>query len=423
MAKLSRNQKCLFSIHLFRGVMELFTNTFLTSHIISITAENVLSEGLFNSAIFYIAQYVCYAVFYFFISFFVKRSNRTIFLQLGIVLNLGLIISLVFLAEVISSWIILVGSICGISNALYYASYFVMKNEFASRKSIKKYNILTVMGVNIIKVVVPTLLGFLIDSSSFANISIYMSIITAIQLVISFFIISHKRKGAKLQLLNYYRALKEDKVASSKIKYTYINAILSGIKNTYKLLLTVLILFAYKTNFGLGLFTSISSLVTMGLLMLFRVFDNNPKTNKLAIYLIIGFLPLASSLFMVFWLNEITLIVFNFFLTVAIYFSDYFGSSERDAIIKHIGKREYIAEHQLSIEVITCVSRVSAYFVMLLMGFVASLIVFKILLVGFMVLCPLKYIVMYKQRKIRKEFEVLQEKEEQSTANLEQQPA
>ena len=60
---------------------------------------------------------------------------------------------------------------------------------------------------------------------------------------------------------------------------------------------------------------------------------------------------------------------------------------------------------------------------MLLMGFVASLIVFKILLVGFMVLCPLKYIVMYKQRKIRKEFEVLQEKEEQSTANLEQQPA
>ena len=44
--------------------MELFTNTFLTSHIISMTADNVLTSGLFNAAIFYIAQYVCYAVFY-----------------------------------------------------------------------------------------------------------------------------------------------------------------------------------------------------------------------------------------------------------------------------------------------------------------------------------------------------------------------
>ena len=423
MAKLNRNQKCLFSIHLLRGIMELFTNTFLTSHIISITAENVLSEGLFNSAIFYIAQYVLYAVFYFFISFFVKRSNRTIFLQLGIILNLALIVCLVFLSDVISSWIILVGSLCGISNALYYASYFVMKNEFASRKSIKKYNIFTVMGVNVVKVVVPTLLGFLIDSSSFANISIYMTIITVAQLIISFFIISHKRKGAKLQLLSFYKALREDTKARKKIKYTYINAVLSGIKNTYKLLLTVLILFAYKTNFGLRLFTSIFSLVTMGLLVLFKVFDNRPKTNKFAIYLVIGLLPLASSLFMVFWLNEITLIMFNFFLTVAIYFSDYFGSSERDAIIKHIGKREYIAEHQLSIEIITCTSRVLSYFVMLLMGFVASLIVFKILLVAFMALCPVKYMVMYKQRKIRKEFELLQERELVESAKLEQQPA
>lgn len=411
MAKLNRNQKCLFSIHLFRGVMELFTNTFLTSHIISMTADNVLTGGLYNAAIFYIAQYICYALFYLFISHFVKKSNRTIFLQLGIIINLALVICLVFWAEVISSWVILVGVMCGISNALYYAGYFVMKNEFAHRVSIKKYNILTVIGVNIIKIVMPTVLGFFIDSSSFAHISIYMTLVTIAQLVISFFILSHKRSGTKLQLFKFYKALKKDEEARSKIKYTYINALLSGVKNTYKLLLTVLILFTFKTNFGLGLFTSISSVVTMVLLILFKIFDNNPKTNKFAIYLIIGFLPLVSSIALIFWLNEITLVIFNFFLTIAIYFSDYFGSSERDAIIKHIGKREYIAEHQLSIEIITCFSRVFSYFVMLLMGLIGNLTVFKILVIVFMILCPVKYIVMYKQRKIRKEYEIINEAE------------
>ena len=181
--------------------------------------------------------------------------------------------------------------------------------------------------------------------------------------------------------------------------------------NTYKLLLTVLILFAFQTNFGLGLFTSISSVVTMILLILFKIFDNNPKTNKFAIYLIIGLMPLLSSIVLVFWLNEITLVIFNFFLTIAIYFSDYFGSSERDAIIKHIGKKEYIAEHQLSIEIITCFSRVLAYVVMLLMGLIANLTVFKILVVVFMILCPVKYLVMYKQRQIRKEYEIINQEE------------
>lgn len=407
MAKLNRNQKCLFSIHLFRGITELFTNTFLTSHIVSITADNVLGSGLFNSAIFYISQYLCYALFYFAISYLVKKSNRTIFLQLGIIVNLILVVCLVFWANAISKWVVLVGALCGISNALYYAGYFVMKNEYAHRVSIKKYNMLTVIGVSIIKIIVPTVLGLLIDSSSFANISIYMVVITLIQLVISFFILSHKRKDANLQLALYIKNLRQDKPSFSKIKYTYINALLSGVKNTYKLILTVLILYAFKTNVGLGLFTSISSIITMALLILFKIFDNNSKVNKLAIYLIIGIAPLLSSIVLAFCLNEITLIIFNFFLTVAIHFSDYFGSSERDAIIKHIGKREFIAEHQLFIELLTCISRVLSYFILLLMGFLHNILIFKIFLIIFMIANPIKYIVMYKQRKIRKEFEII----------------
>lgn len=406
MAKLNRNQKCLFSIHLFRGVMELFTNTFLTSHIISITADNILGSGLFNSAIFYISQYICYAIFYFLISFLVKRSNRTIFLQLGIVVNLILVVCLVFWADTISSWVVLVGALCGISNALYYAGYFVMKNEYAHRVSIKKYNMLTVIGVSLVKIVVPTVLGVLIDSSSFAKISIYMVAITLIQLVISFFILSHKRRGNNLYLNTYLKDLFNDKPAFSKIKYTYFNALLSGIKNTYKLVLTVLILYSFKTNVGLGLFTSISSVITMGLLLLFKLYDSKPNLNKLAIYYIIGFLPLISSIILALWLNEVTLIIFNFLLTVAIYFSDYFGSSERDAIIKHIGKRQFIVEHQLTIEMLTCFSRVIAYAILLLGGLFANILVFKILLILLMTANPIKFVIMFKQRKIRKELEV-----------------
>lgn len=411
MAKLNKNQKCLFSIHLLRGIMELFTNTFLTSHIVSITADNVLGSGLFNAAVFYISQYIFYALFYFVMSYFVKKSNRNLFLQLSIIVNLGLIICLIFWGDVISNWIILTGALCGISNALYYAGYFVMKNEFAKRQTIKKYNLLTVLGVNIIKIIVPTILGFLIDASTFSYIAIYMSVITIAQFVISFFIKCEKVYYEKLKLRKFYRSLKEDAEARGKIKYTYINAIFSGIKNTYKLVLTVLIIYAFKTNLGLGIFTSLSSLVTMILLIGFKLIDNKKNVNKFAIYFIIGIMPFLTSIVLVFLLNEITLVIFNFFLTIAIYFSDYFGSSERDAIIKHIGKRQFIAEHQLTIEVLTCTSRILSYFLLLLMGFIGNIIVFKILLVVFMIANPVKYMIMYKQRKIRKDYEVINKEE------------
>ena len=149
----------------------------------------------------------------------------------------------------------------------------------------------------------------------------------------------------------------------------------------------------------------------MGLLILFKVFDNNPKTNKFIIYLIIGLLPLINSIVLACYLNEVTLVIFNFFLTVGIYFSDYFGSSERDSIIKHIGKRQYIAEHQLLIEILTCLSRTICYAILLVMGLTSNITIFKVLLVVFMLANPAKYMIMYKQRKIRKEFENTNKKE------------
>ena len=105
-------------------------------------------------------------------------------------------------------------------------------------------------------------------------------------------------------------------------------------------------------------------------------------------------------------MTKVTLIVYNFFLTLATYFSEYFGSSERDAIIKHIGKYEYIAEHQFLIETLQNISRMVAYGVLAVVGLIGNITVFKVLLIVLILSNPIKYLVMYKQRKIRIEYEI-----------------
>ena len=405
MSHLNKTQKSLLSVHMLRIVLELFTSTFLTSHIVSINPDNVLGDGLLNIGIFYISQFFVYSLLYLFVSYFVDKSNRVSFLRIGILVNTCLLVALVFFGEKISSWIILAGALCGFSDAFYYSSYLVMKTELTNRGNIKNFNILATIIPNIIKIIVPTLLGFLIDVSSYSNIAIYIVLITIVQFVLSFLIKSNRPQNSKFELKPYFSFLKQNKEVRNKIKYTYLNASLVGPKNTYKIIVIILTIYTFKTNLSLGLFTSIFSILTMLLLILFKKLDNKPKVNEFGIYILIGILPVVACSFMVVWLNKTTLIIYNLCLTIAIYFSEYFGSSERDAIIKNIGKYEYIAEHQFLVETIQNISKILSYILFVIVGLISSILTFKILLMVLILINPIKYLVMYKQRKVRLEFE------------------
>lgn len=406
MGNLNKNQKTLISIHVIRMILELFTSTFLTSHILSFSADNVLGTGLLNVGLFFVAEFTVYAVLYYIVCFYVDKSNRIGFLRIGIFVNLCLLVLLVFFGEQLASWVILAGVIVGISDAFYYPSYLVMKNEFTSRKTVNDYNISSTILTNIAKVIVPTILGFLIDVSSYSNIAIYIIIISLIQFAISFIIKTKRPENSQFELKPFFKFLKDNKEVRNKIKYTYFNALLVGAKSTYKIIVIVLTIYTFKTNLSLGLFTSIFSILIILLLMLFKKLDNKQNSNKLWFYLLIGILPVASCVILVAKMTKVTLIVYNFFLTLATYFSEYFGSSERDAIIKHIGKYEYIAEHQFLIETLQNISRMVAYGVLAVVGLIGNITVFKVLLIVLILSNPIKYLVMYKQRKIRIEYEM-----------------
>ena len=406
MAKLEKTQKSLLIVNVLRVILDLFTSTFLTSHILSLSPDNIFGTGLLNIGIFYVSQYIVFFLVYFTLSYFIDKSNRVSFLRIGILINGLLLVLLAFFGETISSWIVLAGAIVGVSQAFYFASYNVMKNELNGRVSIKTYNLSATILSNIAKMIVPTILGYLIEATTYSYVAVYVVIIAIIQFITTFFINSIKPTGAKFEPFGFIKFLQTDKESWNKIKYTYYNSLIAGVKTTYSIIVTILTIYTFKTDLSLGVFTSIFSLLTMGLLMLYKKGDSNPKVNKKVIYCLLGVFPVICCLAMVFWLNNITLVIFNFSLTVIVYFTDYLGGSERDAIIKNLNKYEYIAEHQTMVEGCLVAGRIVAFAVFSLVSMFASLTAFKILLVCIVVLNPLKFYYMYMQRKVRKEFEL-----------------
>jgi hypothetical protein len=91
----------------------------------------------------------------------------------------------VFWGEQISHWLILAGAICGLVDAFYYSSYLVVRTEVAGDQSLDNFSMMITVFTNIIKVVVPVILGYVIDASTLSSIAIYIVIISIIQFIIS----------------------------------------------------------------------------------------------------------------------------------------------------------------------------------------------------------------------------------------------
>ena len=403
MAKFPKQQKALLSVHMLRIVLELFTSTFLVSYILAQNPDSILGKGLINIGIFYISWNVVYGILNFVASYLVDRSDRAMLLRCGIIFNILLMVALVFWGEQISHWLILAGAVCGMSDAFYYSSYIIMRNELSFKGSFKRYNVFTTIGVNLVKVIVPIIMGYIIDISTFSTIAIYVVIVGIAQFAITFFVKSTKSKDSKFELRKFIKYLKDDKFSWNKTKYTYLNCWIAGIKTTYNVIVVILTIYIFKTNLSLGIYTSIFSLVTILILIVYRKADPNPKFNKFIIYLIVGLSPFLAIIATLIHTSTVTLVILNFTLTLVSYFSDYLGDMERDAIMKNLNQYEFIAEHQFVAETTKVTSRVISFSFFIVMGLIASFTAFKIFLLIILAASPIKFMVMYKQRLIRKE--------------------
>ena len=407
MPETKAKQRPLLLIHALKAVLSIFTSTFLTSYIVSLNADNIWGKGIFNIGLLYLTGYATYITVYYLLSFFVSKSNRIIFLRLGILVNCVLLTVITFYGQTIAQWIVVAGILYGLGEAFYYASYLVIKNELVDKKYINNYHLASIVATNLVNIIVPTLLGFLIDISTYTNIALYVILLCVLQFVLSFFVQGQAVAKSSFQIKAFVKFLRTDKFARDKIKYTYWNSFLAGFKNTYKILIVILTIYAFATNLSLGILTSVFSVFTILLLALYKKFEYHARLNKLVLYLIISLLPVITCLLFICLPNKACLIAVNLCLTIAIYFSEYGTSCERDAIIKNLHQEKFISEHQFFSEFFIFVGRVIAYSGFIVVGLFANINVFKVLLLVLISLMPIKFWVMYQQTKIRKALEAM----------------
>lgn len=370
---------CLQICHLFYTVIDLFLSTFLVAYIYDLTTgtfDYIYSVGMYNLFI-----YIGLIVFYLILAPLVDKTSRVWFYRVGIVLSMGLVVLCIFCGKQIASLLMLAGFLNGMAKAFYYSSYNTIKQEMVSRKSMKNFAVYSSVLSQIVRIVVPIIMGSLISASTYSTVAIYVVAVCVIQLGVSFGVKSQKPKGSSFSIKGYVTKLKQNPEVYKKLKFLYFGSLIYGSASIVSVLLNVCIMLQFGSSFSLGVLTSVFSIVAVVSMLLINKFTSPGKRNYL--FIICMILPAVSAILFACMSNYVTLIIYNLFIAISKIVAETTFDTYRNSNLKEAGLYSEITEHQTINEIMFNISRIIVFSLLILIGLVNNLVVFKVCFVIF----------------------------------------
>ena len=372
---------CLFSCHTISEIVNLFVSTFLVAYIYNFC--NGLLDYVYKVAIYNIVTYLFFQVIYVLAAKIVDSTNRVWVYRVGLLLRAGLVIVAIFCGQNIAQMLILAGFLNGASDAFYYASYNVLKQEMVSRKSMNNFAVIVQVLTKVVEIVVPVVMGALIEVSTYAQVSIYVLVICTVQIGLSFGIKAKKPAGSNFSIRKYISKLKQNPQTHKKMKSLYVLCFVYGFASIVNVLMNVCIMDQFGSSFSLGALTSIFAVASIVVILIINKFT---KAGKRGIMLYaFSTLPIITSVLFSVMPNVTTLIIFSLTSVVCRIVYQTIFDIHRNSTLKEAGLYNEINEHQTIVEWLLNTSRVLSYVVLLVLGIANNLIAFRIVFVVFMI--------------------------------------
>lgn len=359
--KLNGTSYALLTTHGFNYVVSIFVSTFLISYIYKISDNYVLNIGLF-----YCFNYFTMGIFSYIVSRLIDKTNRVVCYRVAIIVRALFILAVVFLGEKLASLVILAGMLHGFSEAWYWCSFNVMKNELIPNSCMKKYTTLQIIENKSVNFIVPIILGKIIDAESFKSTAIIILIIAVLQIVISFFIKSKKPENSQFDLKGFFMRTKSSEKYRELFKMCFLTCIIFGATTMIGPVNTIIVMLTFNSNFSLGLLTGVFSGVSIIMLMIAKRVSKSRRATPF--YIICAVMSFIVMVMLIIVTNKISIVIFNFAHIACSTFYSYYFDLYRNVILKELNMYSDIAEYQGVIEIILEASRTIGFGIMILTG-------------------------------------------------------
>lgn len=363
MIKKLNNYKILFLLRLLKSILNNFVDIFLVLYFIKVSNSNILPLGIYK-----LVAMVTVWVVMFFTKNRCKENGRIHFMKIGIVLYFVYFLSIIILKEKVVDYIYLIGMLYGLEEGFYYSVYNMIESDGIDNKDRTKYVGVYTAVKNIVSIIFPLIFGGMIQKSGFINATIFALFIVIFEIILSnLFKDNNIPKSNKTNFKEFKNIVKNNK----GFKNIMVMKICSGLtysEGALSYVITIYIIKVFSESISLGIFTSIFSVISVIIGILFIKIIKNKYYVPLMI--VTSFTTIVLLCIMLLNCNFITIVLYNLSQTISkglidlINEKNIFGFSNIKAI-----KQEYKVEYFLSIETSLFIGRVISNVLFILMAF------------------------------------------------------
>ena len=229
--------------------------------------------------------------------------------RIEVTLNAVYVLEIIILKEKILNYLPFISFLYGTSMITYFYPYNLflsdkVNNDIRAQYEFERKTIVTIVGI-----LTPIMLGAIITTTNFELTAIIILIVSIIQIVISFFLKPTKYSNVKFTPFRSLKILLRNKDVKNIIKLDFFKG-MSISDGALKILITLLIINAFKTDLNLGIFSSISSLLTIIFQYIYTKYYKN--RNDKNVIVVCAVIPVVSLILLLILNNNISLCLYYF---------------------------------------------------------------------------------------------------------------
>ncbi len=369
------NYKILFFLRVLKSILNNFVDVFLVLYFLTVSNSNILPLGIYKL----IAIITLYLVM-FLTRNYSKSKGRINLLRIGIILYFIYFLVIILLKEKVVDYIYLIGLLYGLEEGFYYSVYNMLETDGVNNKERRKYIGSYTTVKSIISIIFPLIFGSLIHTSGFINTAILVLFIVILQLFLaSLFQDNNLPKNNKTSFQEFRKITKKYK-QFSRIMETKVCSGLTYSEGALSYVITIYIIKVFSESVSLGIFTSIFSILSVIIGLLFVKVIKPKYYNNLMI--ITSIITIVFLCIMLLNCNYVTIILYNLFQTISKGLTDLIieRNVSNFSNTKSL-KYEFKVEYFLSIETALFIGRIISNTLFIFMAYTNSNIIMAIFVV------------------------------------------
>ena len=378
------DRKAFSLINILRNIVTVYFDVFFAIYFL-----NIVNYDIFTFALFYLIVFVVVLFSFWFLSTSSRLKYKVYYYRIGISF-MALYLALIMLfREDIVNYLYLVAIVKGLGDGFYFYPRNILNSSKISNKERRKYDGLmsTINGTSAI--IVPLLLGVILNYYSYVDVGKIVFILMIIMFGLSFYV-KNDDSDKKVGIIKFYKHIKNNSLVQSALimqflqGFTISSGVLVGVMTIYKVLY-------FKSNLSIGILNSLLGILTV---LASFVYAHSKKEKYFKSISIITLVLMTICLVSLgINTNNVMFIIYLIVYAIGITLI----SLTTDTIIvnasNHLYVRFHRADYHFLLETLLEIARIIGYSVLLCIGIIGRIELIKVIL--FCSIIPLTILVIY----------------------------